>query len=849
MVFWGDGSGQYVQRSNGNGDLLPNNTKRNYYIAEHTYPGRGTFTISMTDPNRIDGILNINFPNSINVPFHLATTFTFLSPQFQGLNNSPLLLQPPIDFACVNQVFTHNPNAYDLDGDSLAYELIVPFQGVGMEVPNYSFPNQVIPSDSNQMTLNTTTGEFRWDSPQIIGEYNIAMKIHEYRNGVLINSTIRDMQITVRDCNSTPPEIDVVEELCVVAGQLIELPVMAFDNDIPVQKIEISALGGPFEQSISPAMFVAPVGYQDQPLMGTFIWQTRCEHISEQYYQVIFRAADDFWGDAGLSVLKTMRIKVVGPAPEDLQVEADDGAMLISWESPYQCEVTQDNYFKGFAIWKRERSNIIVIDTCDPGLEGKGYEQIGFNVLSKNSSGRYEFVDPDVESGITYCYRVVGEFALNSPGGNPYNRVAGLPSEEGCNQLRRDLPLITKASVMETSSTSGSILISWQNPLLTDLDTLENPGPYRYVIKRANTISGQDFVAIPNGDISFNSFADLSVQSIIDEGINTEDLGYNYIIDFYANGINSLYGSSSVASSVYGSVQASDQLNNITWRYDVPWLNYQFEIFRKENGSSNYTLIGLTDSESYEDFDVENGKEYCYYISTSGSYGIAGVPEPLINLSQEICALPLDTIPPCIPSLIVSNICENADDRTPADEFFNTLSWNNPIESCSRSTDTKGYRIFYTNEDGAPFSEIEEITDPHTTTFTHKPENGIAGCYAILAYDENGNESEMSVPVCVNNCPSYVLPNAFTPNGDGANDLFRPVYNRFIGNINLKIFNRWGNMVFSTSDAQINWDGTTDAGKELAVGVYYYVCQVFDIQADSQEIYEEPLSGFIQLVR
>ena len=98
QLFWGDGTSTMVPRANGNGDPLPNDIKVNYYIAEHTYPGRASYTLSMTDPNRIGGITNVNPPNSDAVPFYLETTFTFLNTQFQGFNSSPVLLQPPLDY-------------------------------------------------------------------------------------------------------------------------------------------------------------------------------------------------------------------------------------------------------------------------------------------------------------------------------------------------------------------------------------------------------------------------------------------------------------------------------------------------------------------------------------------------------------------------------------------------------------------------------------------------------------------------------------------------------------------------------------------------------------------------------
>ena len=61
---------------------------------------------------------------------------------------------------------------------------------------------------------------------RIQGEYNIAIKINEWRNGVLLNSIIRDMQILVLSCENHPPTIRAEEEICVVAGEEINLPIL-----------------------------------------------------------------------------------------------------------------------------------------------------------------------------------------------------------------------------------------------------------------------------------------------------------------------------------------------------------------------------------------------------------------------------------------------------------------------------------------------------------------------------------------------------------------------------------------------------------------------------------------------
>ncbi|MCB0641149.1 MAG: gliding motility-associated C-terminal domain-containing protein, partial [Phaeodactylibacter sp.] len=354
QICWGDGFCEMVARNNGNGTPLPNDTKVNYYIAYHTYPGRGTFTISMNDPNRNEGILNVNFPNSVTVPFHLQTNYTFLNCQFDGPNSTPILLQPPIDIGCVGQPFEHNPLPIDPDDDSLSFLLVVPMQGVDIPVPNYQWPNEVGVSPDNNYQLNQVTGIFTWDAPQVAGEYNIAMYIISWRNGVAIDTVLRDMQILIQDCgDNRPPEIETEDFLCVVAGELVSFDVTATDPDAG-QMVELTALGGPFEVATSQANFNVPAGYQMPPVSGTFNWQTTCDHIRGQPYTIVFRAIDNFSGNFGLADLKTVRILVVGPPPEDVQAGPQSEQINITWFDPYVCEDASDNYFIGFSVWRRE---------------------------------------------------------------------------------------------------------------------------------------------------------------------------------------------------------------------------------------------------------------------------------------------------------------------------------------------------------------------------------------------------------------------------------------------------------------------------------------------------------------
>jgi gliding motility-associated-like protein len=66
------------------------------------------------------------------------------------------------------------------------------------------------------------------------------------------------------------------------------------------------------------------------------------------------------------------------------------------------------------------------------------------------------------------------------------------------------------------------------------------------------------------------------------------------------------------------------------------------------------------------------------------------------------------------------------------------------------------------------------------------------------------------------------VPNAFSPNKDGVNDKFLIDKLKSLDNFKFTVFNKWGSIVFETTDADDLWDGTRN-GKDLPVGVYYYI--------------------------
>jgi gliding motility-associated-like protein len=112
------------------------------------------------------------------------------------------------------------------------------------------------------------------------------------------------------------------------------------------------------------------------------------------------------------------------------------------------------------------------------------------------------------------------------------------------------------------------------------------------------------------------------------------------------------------------------------------------------------------------------------------------------------------------------------------------------------------------------------VASPTTTTW-----------YRVLVTSDKGCTTKDSIQVKVINggiTNGYLLPNAFTPNGDGKNDCFGVSTWGNVGNLKLKIFNRWGELVFSTTDPNKCWDGTYKGVQQpFSVFIYQISAETF----------------------
>ena len=908
-IFFGDGTSSCLEKipRAGGERTIPGNTDSalNIYFFEHTYPSNGQFRVDFIGENRNEGVLNMD--NSINQSFYIGTTI-IIDPAF-GVNRSPVLTTPAIDKAAVGQVFLHNPGAFDADGDSLAFKL-QPSQRValGIEgtlgppctlnngaiatgnnrplpqtVPNFRYPADPVltggtavqvpydgvpagqPGAQAIFVQDVNTGQITWNAPSRAGIYNVAMVVEEWRRTLggrtQIGAVIRDIQIIVTNTANLRPIITIPEDICVVAGETVTGLVTAVDGSSPASPqtaVELFAYSG----IIPPATFTQTT--KGPPTArGTFVWQTQCTNVARLPYLVVFKAQDNptpvTAANPPLIDEKTWRITVVGPPPQNLRAAPDASTginrTLLNWNT-YTCSNASVIH-----IYRKENPSNFRPGPCETGIPAStGFVRIATVPVSATS-----FIDNNtnaggqnlgLERGKTYCYRIYADFPGPAFG-------ASIASAEACASFVGRAPQLKNVDVEVTSPTAGQIAVRWTQPRSATGTGFD--GTPTYVLSRAQGLAPTAFTPI-------RTFTSINDTSFVDTGLNTQDVQYTYQLEFirtFSNGNQPVREVAAPASSVRVTAVPNNPPTGFTvsWTYRVPWDNsLKPVVIYRRNGAAGSPYVQIATGPTtatggtYVDRDpsLVRGQTYCYYVRTEGQYAPTGYLSSLLNKSQEQCAALIS--PPCTPVLSLQAI--NCDSLANLQEFpglnqryANRLRWRVGALPAGCDANIASYRVYYRPTATGAFTLLG--TTP-LTTFTHNDLEFSGGCYAVQAVAPSGAVSDTSNVACQDNCVFFVLPNIFTPTGDGVNDTFRPKNSSPVRRIRFQAYNRWGVKVFenvttSADRVLINWTGNNLSGEsgaststQVSGGIYYYLAEVeFADFANTKRTYK----GWVEIIR
>jgi len=173
-------------------------------VEVYTYTGTVTLSGACTDwiISYSTCCRNSAITNSTTGSMYIETTLNNVD---APCNNSPQFMTPPVPYICANQPFSYNHGTIDPDGDSLVFTLINPKESATLDVThNAGFSATQPLSTTGAFNFDPNTGQMSF-TPNATQIGVVAVLVEEYRNGVLIGSTIRDMQIVVINCTNNTP--------------------------------------------------------------------------------------------------------------------------------------------------------------------------------------------------------------------------------------------------------------------------------------------------------------------------------------------------------------------------------------------------------------------------------------------------------------------------------------------------------------------------------------------------------------------------------------------------------------------------------------------------------------------
>lgn len=354
------------------------------------------------------------------------------------------------------------------------------------------------------------------------------------------------------------------------------------------------------------------------------------------------------------------------------------------------------------------------------------------------------------------------------------------------------------------------------------LDSYYDDEPHSITSDESGSIyvSGQSYFLASQWDamlLKFNSTLDLQYANFYDAGTPQGEC-FRHIIK-----------TSDVSVAMCGDIGAFDERNatltkinyagNIVFSKEYPmsplFTNYFFKV--NETSEGGFVLTGdIRPPSVFRDGPIvktnKYGDDQCYaqdFWFTKLNPAVTTLNATAINSVVNVSIH--DTVPVFI-NVPIHNV-ENCSTTGPC-PGFNFTAQDICDAFCFDFTNASSFATQWnwTFEGGSPSTSTLE--NPSNICF-----NSVGVHNVTLTVSDGMDTSVLVKQVEVQLDCEPVIPNVFTPNGDGINDVFE--ISPMPANYTLHIFNRWGNVVYTAVDLPVFWNGTKD-GKKVSQGVYYY---------------------------
>ena len=561
----------------------PDKTNKTTFRGEITVPSpNGRYRFKWQGVYRNNGILNLGGDNQ----FLFVESYILLNGG--GLKNStPDMLIDPIDKGYVNSVFQYNSGAFDVDGDSLSYELIPVQSGdnnnngalIGFDIPGQVSAASSTIGGGGSIQIDPINGTVTWDAPRVAGEYNIAIKINEWRNGVRIGYVIRDMQIIIEDNDLEPPVIEVPNDTCVVAGTILKADIIA-KND-PSDRLSLSLLG----EVKSLGATLDNKSSNPGEITGQFAWSPSCAEPREQPYFAIFKATTNPDASNSLSAYEEWSIQVIGEQIKGVTASysASTKQNLVQWAS--YCQGSDD--VTSIEIWRRSCDTIPVSRSyCEMGIPSSW----GFQKIREVSASEVQFFDANVFEGNKYYYVLVANIAGTNGGQSVASKIVEV-------DVAIQGPWISRVSVVQQDSSKGIVQVDFKYS-----NAFTGTGPFTLELLRSDSLDGSDGIRIKS-----IITASANDTTFIDSSLNTYQGRYSYAVRVYEN-TNSLYSETQFVSVLALEAKADETDVDLFWSANAPLFTPDSlfnQVFRDYDKYPLYDSI-VGETYSYKDVFLES---------------------------------------------------------------------------------------------------------------------------------------------------------------------------------------------------------------------------------------------------
>ncbi|MCS5551013.1 MAG: gliding motility-associated C-terminal domain-containing protein [Gammaproteobacteria bacterium] len=223
-------------------------------------------------------------------------------------------------------------------------------------------------------------------------------------------------------------------------------------------------------------------------------------------------------------------------------------------------------------------------------------------------------------------------------------------------------------------------------------------------------------------------------------------------------------------------------------------------------------------------YQLDRWDDYFYWVEDYGRFNSSSFIDENVSVSSNNYLYRVTYHDYCGNDGSISNIGSNILLEGTSSSNHHLLTWG-PYQEWAYGVES--YQVQLLNQKTNEFKIIDEVPSNDVSMSFNKEvliQDGIESeyCYRIQANLVNSSEISISNTKCFTAELINYFPNAFTPNGDHLNDVFK-YEGLFAKEIKAEIYNRWGNLVYSSDEVEFEWDGKNEStGEVCPQGTYIF---------------------------